>query len=104
MLRGDSVVPIGCQEPPFWFEDAAGGRLVLSTRHLDRDTAVLFASELARFGATQLCAYPSAAHDLAVFVEEAGVSVRFETVITGSEMLYDFQRERIVAALEQRYG
>ncbi len=95
VLRGDRIVPIDRREPPFWFEDAAGGQLLLSTRHLDRRTAVLFAQEIARFGASQLRAYPSAAHDLALFAEEAGIRIRFDAVITGSEMLYGFQRERI---------
>ena len=35
---------------------------------------VPFISELQRFGATQLRAYPSAAYDLAAFAEEAGVA------------------------------
>jgi phenylacetate-CoA ligase len=95
VLRGDSVVAIDRREPPFWFEDGAGDQLVLSTRHLDRHTAVSFAGELRRFGARQLRAYPSAAHDLAMFVEESGVPLHIDAVITGSEMLYDFQRERI---------
>jgi phenylacetate-CoA ligase len=95
VLRGDMVVPMEQRQPPFWFEDAAGKQLVLSTRHLDRGTARAFAGELRRFGAAQLRAYPSAAYDLATFVEDAGIPVRFDAVITGSEMLYDFQRARI---------
>jgi len=95
VLRGDIVVPIDRREPPFWFKDPAGGQLVLSTRHVDRQNAPLMADELGRFGATQLRAYPSAAYDLAVHLEDAGVAVRFNAVITGSEKLYDFQRTRI---------
>jgi phenylacetate-CoA ligase len=95
VLRGDMVVPMDQRQPPFWFEDGAGKQLVLSTRHLDRGTAGAFAEELRRFGAVQLRAYPSAAYDLATFVEDAGIPVRFDAVITGSEMLYDFQRARI---------
>jgi phenylacetate-CoA ligase len=95
VLRGDKVVSIRRRQPPYWFTDPAGGQLVLSTRHLDRHSAVLFISEMQRFGATQLRAYPSAAHDLAAFAEEAGVRLHLDAVITGSEMLYDFQRARI---------
>jgi phenylacetate-CoA ligase len=62
VLRGDTVVPIGQRQPPYWFRDTAGGQLVLSTRHLNEETAVLFARELDRFGVTQLRAYPSAAY------------------------------------------
>jgi phenylacetate-CoA ligase len=95
VLRGDLVVPLERQQPPYWFNDAAGGQLVISTRHLDRQTVPLIADELRRFGASQLRAYPSAAYELATLAQEAGVPVHFTAVITGSEMLYDFQREHI---------
>jgi phenylacetate-CoA ligase len=98
VLRGDMVVPVDRREPPFWFRDAAGGQLLLSTRHVDRQSAPLMAEELQRFGATQLRAYPSAAYELATHVEQAGLKVRLSAVITGSEMLYDFQRRRIESA------
>jgi phenylacetate-CoA ligase len=95
VLRGDIVVPLAQRHPPYWFHDNAGAQLVMSTRHLDRQTAPLFAEAMWRFGVTQLRAYPSVAYDLARFVDEAGVPLQFRAVITGSEMLYDFQRERI---------
>ncbi len=102
VLRGDMVIPVERREPPFWFKDSAGGQLVLSTRHVDRRTAPLIAEELIRFGATQLRAYPSAAYDLALHVADTGIPVRFNAVITGSEMLYDFQRRRIEAVFQCR--
>jgi phenylacetate-CoA ligase len=102
VLRGDMVVPMGQQQPPFWFEDPAGKQLVLSTRHLDRGTANAFAGALRDFDAVQLRAYPSAAYDLATFVEDAGIPVRFDAVITGSEMLYDFQRRRIESVFKTK--
>jgi phenylacetate-CoA ligase len=95
VLRGDIVIPVDRRKPPYWFNDVAGGQLVLSTRHIDRLTVPLIVEELRRFGATQLRAYPSAAFELATRVLEAGIPVKLSTVITGSEMLYDFQRERI---------
>jgi phenylacetate-CoA ligase len=95
ILRGDKVIPMDRREPPFWLEDPAGKQLVLSTRHLDRSNADAYAAALIRFGAAQLRAYPSAAHELATFIEDAGIPVNFQSVITGSEMLYDFQRRRI---------
>jgi phenylacetate-CoA ligase len=95
VLRGDSVVPTERRQPPYWFEDVAGDQLLLSTRHLDRDSAAHFAERLRRFDTRLLRAYPSAAHDLAVFTEECGIPLRIDAVITGSEMLYGFQRERV---------
>ena len=102
VLRGDMVVPMDRDRPPFWFEDTAGKQLVLSTRHLGRSTASAFARELRRFGPVQLRAYPSAAYDLATFALDAGLDVRFDSVITGSEMLYDFQRARIESAFKAK--
>jgi phenylacetate-CoA ligase len=95
VLRGDIVVPVEQRRPPFWFKDVAGGQLVLSTRHVDRTAAPALADELRQFGATQLRAYPSAAFELSSILREAAVPVRFASVITGSEMLYDFQRKQI---------
>lgn len=100
VLRGDMVIPADRRDPPFWFKDSTGGQLVLSTRHVDRRTAPLMAEELRKFGATQLRAYPSAAYELATHLEEAGAPVRFNAVITGSEMLYDFQRRRIESVFQ----
>jgi phenylacetate-CoA ligase len=102
VLRGETVVPMDRRDPPFWFKDSVGGQLVLSTRHLDRRTAPLFAEQLRQFGAKQLRAYPSAACELATLVAETGIPVRFESVITGSEMLYDFQRQRIESVFGAR--
>lgn len=102
VLRGESVVPAERSQPPYWFEDLAGDQLLLSTRHLDRDTASHFANRLRRFGTRVLRAYPSAAHDLATFAEECGIPLRIDAVITGSEMLYDFQRGRIERVLGAR--
>ncbi len=100
VLRGDMVVPVDRREPPFWFKDSAGGQLVLSTRHVDHRTAPLMAEELRRFGAVQLRAYPSAAYELATLVDESSIPIRLNSVITGSEMLYDFQRKRIESAFQ----
>lgn len=100
VLRGDIVTPVERREPPYWFKDVAGGQLVLSTRHIDRHTVPLIADELRRFGATQMRAYPSAAFELATLLLETGIPVRLATVITGSEMLYEFQRKQIESVFQ----
>lgn len=102
VLRGDIILPIDRAEPPYWFHDTVGNQLVLSTRHLGADTALLFARELQRFGATQLRAYPSAAYELAGLVQKTGIPIKFKSVITGSEVLYDFQRRLIEKVFDAR--
>ena len=102
VLRGDRVKPLDDREPPYWLEDRVGRQLVLSTRHLDERTARDFAEAIARFGAVQLRAYPSAAYALASALEGRRPRLRLWSVITGSEMLYPFQRAKIEAALGAR--
>ncbi len=102
VLRGERVVPIAQRSAPFWFEDPAGAQLFLSTRHLDPDTVAQLAARVLSYGARQLRAYPSAAYDFATLLTEADIELRFDTVITGSEMLYDFQRERIESVFGAR--
>jgi phenylacetate-CoA ligase len=79
-----------------------GKQLVLSTRHLDRHTAPFFAEALRHAGSTLLRAYPSAAYHLATYLEQVGIRPHFSAVITGSEMLYDFQRARIESVFKTR--
>jgi phenylacetate-CoA ligase len=103
VLRGDLVKPLDDREPPFWIEDRIGRQLVLSTRHLDESTAADFADALARFGAVQLRAYPSAAYTLALALEHRRrPAPRLASVIVGSEMLYPFQRAKIESVFGAR--
>ena len=99
VLRGDLVVPVLQSRPPFWFHDRLGQQLFVSTRHLNDATAPQIAEAIAAFGARQLRAYPSAAFELARLAELHQLSIRFGSIITGSETLYPVQRERIERVL-----
>jgi phenylacetate-CoA ligase len=102
LLRGDLIWPVDRREPPYWLHDVAGRQLILSTRHLNEQSCELFFREIERFGASQLRAYPSAAYDLAQLAERHGAKVAFDSVITGSELLHDFQRRAIEQAFDAR--
>lgn len=102
VLRGDLVVPVERRTPPFWLHDRIGHQLFVSTRHLDRNTLPDIAEAIRDFGATQLRAYPSAAAELARLAEEVGVPIRFDAVITGSEVLYPLQRDLVSRAFGAR--
>ena len=102
VLRGDLIASLEQRDPPLWFRDRLGRQLILSTRHLSEHTVGDFAEEVRRFGATQLRAYPSAAFGLAVALGHCRSALRFHSVITGSEMLYPFQRAKIEEAFGAR--
>lgn len=102
VLRGDLVVPVDRRTAPYWVHDWTGRQLFVSSRHLNRTTLPSIAQALRAFGATQLRAYPSAASELARLAEAAGIPIRFDAVITGSEVLYPLQRELIAQVFGAR--
>jgi phenylacetate-CoA ligase len=102
VLRGDRVRPAERREPPFWFDDRAGRQLLLSTLHLNDDTVAAFVDASMAYGARLLRAYPTAAYEFAKAVERHRLFLHFDAVITGSDLLYPFERERIEAVFGAR--
>ena len=98
-LRGDQVVNLDRQTPPFWLENRFDKQLLLSTRHLKNDYVQLFSEALRRYRPFLLQAYPSAAFVLAQALEKNGQKLDIPWVFTGSEMLYPHQRELIEARI-----
>jgi phenylacetate-CoA ligase len=107
-LRGDLVVPIDRDTPPYWFLNRYNNQLILSSRHL-RDGCVEDIIEvLARFEPFMLEAYPSTAYELALLLEKRQASLKIPYVFTGSEPLYPHQRElietRLTTCVLDHYG
>lgn len=94
-LRGDVVVPIQKKGPPFWFYNSFENQLILSSRHLRQGCFMAIAEELENFSPYLLESYPSTAYELACFLRKEGRFVNIPYIFTGSEMLYQHQRELI---------
>lgn len=94
-LRGDYVVSLDTQRPPFWFYNRYNSQLIISSRHLRDPFFEHIADELERFSPYLLQAYPSTAYDLACFLRDSRRQIAVPFVFTGSEPLYPFQRELI---------
>ena len=73
VLRGDRAAPNEQSRPPYWFTDTAGKQLILSTLHLDRHNAVMFATNC-NATAPRTARLSFGGHDLAAFIEESGLS------------------------------
>ena len=95
ILRGDQILDIRQEHPPFWIWDRFGRQLLVSTRHLSPATAKAMLDSIARSGATQLRAYPSSGFDLARAAQKLAHPLRLRAVVTGSEPIYQTQREQI---------
>lgn len=98
-LRGDLVVPIDRDTPPYWFLNRYNNQLILSSRHLREGCVEDIIGMLARFEPFMLEAYPSTAYELALLLEKRQAALKIPYVFTGSEPLYPHQRELIEARL-----
>lgn len=94
-LRGDAVVPVRQTGPPFWRPNPAEHQLIMSSFHLSRATAKDYAAVLRGFRPRALQAYPSSAYFLARAMLEVGESASADIIFTGSEPVYEPQREVI---------
>jgi phenylacetate-CoA ligase len=101
-LRGDLVVPIERNAPPYWYLNRYNNQLILSSRHLRADCIDAIIAKLTQFAPFMMEAYPSTAYELALLLEQRGAKVRIPYVYTGSEPLYPHQRELIEARLGTR--
>lgn len=98
-LRGDLVVPLEQQRPPFWFWNRYNRQLLLSSRHLTEACADAIIGRLAQAAPAMMQAYPSTAYTLARLLERRGRTLRIPYVFTASEPLYPHQRALIVQRL-----
>lgn len=94
-MRGDLIVPIGRNTPPYWFFNYFDNQLLISSRHLRSGCFKDIADKLENFSPHILEAYPSTAYELAKYLEQENRILKIPFVYTGSEILYDYQRELI---------
>jgi phenylacetate-CoA ligase len=102
-LRGDVVVPLAQQQPPFWRRNAGEGMLMCSSFHLSAQTAAAYVEAIEAYDPVLIQAYPSSIGFLARWLNHrgqryAGRSLR--GIVTSSERLTPAARE----ACEQAFG
>lgn len=94
-MRGDMVVPIDQEKPPFWFFNIFDNQLLISSRHLKEGCFEPITDKLESFKPYILEAYPSTAYELALYLNRKNRMIRIPYIYTSSEMLYDHQRAMI---------
>ncbi|WP_324876585.1 phenylacetate--CoA ligase family protein [Methylocaldum sp.] len=97
-LRGDMIVPVNQQHPPYWRKSHADSMLMLSSYHLSEATTAAYIDALARFDPVIIQAYPSSIGFLASWMESSGLFYRGESlrgIVTSSEFISDEQRAKI---------
>lgn len=94
-LRGQLVVPVEKQTPPFWEYDRADNDLIMSSYHLSNKTAKIFVQKIKEFNPQVIYAYPSAVYLLAQHFDILKESLDLKAIFTSSEKLEQNQREFI---------
>ena len=102
VARGNVIVPLSQQKPPFWRYNRYHNQLLLSSFHLSNENMPFYFSEMRRYQPTVLDGYPSTLFILAKFLKSSGQKYPLKAVISSSETLYDFQREVIEESFQCR--
>ncbi len=101
-LRGDMVVSLQQQAPPYWFWNRYDRQLLLSSRHLTDACVDAMIDRLEQARPHLLQAYPSTAFTLASFLARRDRRLSVPFIYTASEPLYPHQRELVVDRLGGR--
>ena len=95
VLRGNPIVPLKQNKPPFWRYNFLHNQLLLSCFHMSPQNLPLYVDKLRHYAPRLLDGYPSTLYVLARYLQSTGQKVPLHAVVSSSETLYDFQRETI---------
>jgi phenylacetate-CoA ligase len=102
VVRGNVIVPLEQNRPPFWRRNRDLNQIVLSSFHLSSQNLAAYLQALRGFQPAVMDGYPSSLYVLAKMLLNHGERLPVRAAITSSETLYDFQREAIESAFECR--
>lgn len=107
-LRGEKVVQIERNKPPFWRFNRFKNQLIMSSYHLAEQYLPYYVRKIKEFSPKMLEAYPSTAYILAQYLERMDDSLDIPVVHTSSEPLYPHWRKlienRLSAKIFDWYG
>lgn len=102
VLRGNIIVPLSVETPPFWRYNYFHNHLLLSNFHLSPGNLNAYYEALRHFRPLVLDGYPSSVYVLAKVLLNRRETLPLKAVLTSSETLFDFQREAIERAFDCR--
>ena len=95
IIRGNVIVPLKQNKPPFWRHNYFHNHMLLSSFHMSQDNLKHYVDGLIKFNPKVLDGYPSTVYVLAKYLKNKGQHLKLDAVLTSSETLFDFQREII---------
>jgi phenylacetate-CoA ligase len=107
-LRGDMIVPLEADHPPFWYWNRFDRQLIVSSRHLREPFAESIVAEIRNLQPFALQAYPSTAYSLAKILEDRDQMLAIPYLFSASEPLYGHQidliKRRMGSTIMDMYG
>ena len=100
-IRGDLIVPINQNKPPYWRYSWFENMIMLSSFHMTREALPLYIQAMVDYGVDIIQAYPSSIATLAKYLESQNeyYSGKIKSVITSSESLTPEDRQ----VIEERF-
>lgn len=95
VLRGDIVVPVDKDKPPFWKSYPLNKELYMSSYHISYENAPIYYKKMCDFGAEEIYAFPSSVYLLAKYFYDLGKKIKLKAIFTSSENISDKQRKLI---------
>lgn len=95
ILRGDIIVPVEQNSPPFWKEYPFNRELYLSSYHISPENAESYYRKMIEFGTETIYAFPSSVYLLAKYFYGIGKKIALKAVFTSSENISDRQRRLV---------
>lgn len=100
-IRGDVIVPINQQTPPYWRYSYLEDMILLSSFHMTQSALPLYIQAMVDYGVDIIQAYPSSVTALAKYLQSKGEYYpgSIKSVITSSESLSEEDRN----VIEERF-
>lgn len=95
VLRGDVVVPVDRDVPPFWKHYPFNNELYMSSYHISSENAGIYLKKMKEFKAETIYGFPSSVYLLAKYFNDMGRKFQLKAVFTSSETISDKQRALI---------
>lgn len=100
VVRGNVIVPLSQERPPFWRYNRDLNQMLLSSFHLSPKNLDSYSRALQEFQPVVVDGYPSSLYVLARMLLNSNRTLPARAAITSSETLYDFQRAAIEKAFK----
>jgi phenylacetate-CoA ligase len=86
-IRGDVIIPVAQNHPPFWRYNPANREWLMSGYHLSLENSRAYIDHILEVKPEVLYCYPSTAYLLAKFFRYHGIKYHFKAIFTSSESL-----------------